>query len=120
FNYARAGHELPLMRMVEGQVSLAAMQVGQPIGIIDDILLDQGSLQIVPGGMLILYTDGVTDERSPEGERFGGARFQELVHIMLDEGAQPACDHIMHTVLSFLEGAQQDDDITVVAIKNTA
>jgi sigma-B regulation protein RsbU (phosphoserine phosphatase) len=118
FSYARAGHELPLLRLPDGQVSLAAMGIGQPVGIIDDMLVDEASIDIPPGGMLILYTDGITDERSPLGEHYGIARFQELVRSLPEEYAQTACDQIMETVLGFLQGAHQDDDVTVVAIRN--
>jgi serine phosphatase RsbU (regulator of sigma subunit) len=120
FSYARAGHDLPLLRLVDGQVSLVDMQVGQPVGIIDEVLLDEGSLHIPSGGLLVLYTDGVTDECSPQGERYGIARFQELVRSLPGGTAQSACDRIMETVLAFLQGAPQDDDVTAVAIHKLA
>ncbi len=117
FTYGRAGHELPLLRTSDGQVSLPAMGVGQPVGILDEMQVDQGIIDIPAGGMLVLYTDGVTDERSPQGERYGMARFQEAVEALPDGSAQSACDSIMRVVLDYLGGGSQDDDVTLVAIK---
>lgn len=117
FTYARAGHELPLLSLPDGQTRLAAMGVGQPVGIIDDPVLDESSVEIPPGGMLILYTDGVTDERSPQGERYGMQRFQEAVEALPEETAQEVCDLMMLQILEYLQGAPQDDDVTLVVIK---
>ncbi len=117
FNYGRAGHELPLIRGQDGQVSLPALGVGQPVGILDDMQVDQGTIVIPPGGTLILYTDGVTDERSPQGERYGMERFVKAVKALPAESAQVACDRIMQEVLEYLQGAPQDDDVTLVAVK---
>jgi serine phosphatase RsbU (regulator of sigma subunit) len=117
FTYGRAGHELPLLYTIDGQVSLPEMGVGQPVGILDEIQVDQGAIEIPPGGMLILYTDGVTDERSPQGERYGMGHFEKTVKALPDGSAQDACDRVMQDVLGYLQGAPQDDDVTLVAIK---
>lgn len=116
FIYARAGHELPLLRMADGMIKLAVQGVGQPVGILDDPVVDEQVLEIPPGSTLLLYTDGITDERNPQGERYGMARFQKDVRSLPDGTAQEVCDRILGVVLDYLQGAPQDDDVTVVAL----
>jgi sigma-B regulation protein RsbU (phosphoserine phosphatase) len=118
FAYARAGHELPLLRLEDGRISQTTRGVGQPVGIFETPLIDEQVMEIPPGAMLVLYTDGVTDERDRQGEIYGKSRFEEMVHDLPAVSAQAACDQIMEAVSRFLQGAQQDDDVTVVAVQN--
>ena len=117
FTYARAGHELPLL--VEAGQSLVCkpLSPGQPLGIFDEPLLDEQTLTLTPGALLLLYTDGVNDERDPGGEVFGLQRLLALLQATSQPAAQALVDHLLETVLAHLDGAPQDDDITLLAVR---
>jgi sigma-B regulation protein RsbU (phosphoserine phosphatase) len=116
FNFARAGHEVPLLLSGEGKLEVIPHATGQPVGIFEDFLLDELSVEIPAGGTLLLFTDGVTDSRSPQGEVFGYQRLQEILGKAKGEGGQQVCDHILRTIRDFQSDARQEDDITLLSI----
>jgi sigma-B regulation protein RsbU (phosphoserine phosphatase) len=73
-------------------------------------------LQIEPGDMLVLYTDGLVEARNGK-EEYGMRRLRETVSEL---GARPAVEiaqEIMEKVNDFTTGAVQKDDVTLVVVK---
>ena len=68
----------------------------------------------IPGQRLVLYTDGITDTVSPQGERFGQDRLRNIIahtaHLSTDELTQKVFDEVD----SFRDGVPQVDDETIV------
>jgi serine phosphatase RsbU (regulator of sigma subunit) len=116
--YARAGHELPILVSAEGQVSIAPYNQGQLLGVLDKPVLDEQSLSIPPGGVVILYTDGVTDARHSNGDSFGLKRLTAELPTMVNESAQEACDRLWGTLQKFQNKTPQEDDVTLVAVRS--
>jgi sigma-B regulation protein RsbU (phosphoserine phosphatase) len=116
FSYARAGHEPPLLLTAGGQVERMPHGRGMSLGMWDPILIDQSSVQLPAGSTLLMYTDGMTDCRNPEGEAFGLERIKETLSGLAGLPAQQVCDHLLETLKSYQDGASQDDDVTLVAI----
>lgn len=117
FDYARAGHSTPLLGLKSGEVHELPWKVGQPIGIFDEPILDKYSVTIPPGGTLLVYTDGITDCRNPQGEMFGTQRLKSTLEHNLNQTAQGICDNIVQELKDFQGNAEQDDDVTLVAVK---
>lgn len=120
FSYARAGHELPLMITPQGESILAQKLQGQPLGILPKPEFDEQVLTIPEGGMLLLYTDGVTDERDSDGRLFGTERLKQVAGQINRGTAQQACEILLDILLAHLDGAPQDDDITMIAVRASA
>ncbi len=118
FSFARSGHELPVRYQASGAVSLSPNNPGQPLGIFDQPLLDEQTLRLYPGEGLLLYTDGVTDERDPQGERYGLPRLVQALSAAPDKPAQAVCDDLLLELLAHLSGAPQDDDITMLMVRS--
>ena len=75
FTYANAGHELPVI-VAAGEDEARPIPGGGPlVGMFGRLGVTPLQLRIEPGDALVLYTDGVTDARAPDGERYGEARF---------------------------------------------
>jgi serine phosphatase RsbU (regulator of sigma subunit) len=117
--YARGGHEIPLKVSVQGQVTELPHNPGMPIGVVPDFDLDEQSVTWVPGDILLLYTDGMCDCRTPQGEDFGRERLGKVLGDLAGAKAQAACDALVKTLLTHRGGADQDDDVTLVAIHAT-
>ena len=79
FNYARAGHEPPLMFLPDGKVERLPHKAGMALGLWEEITLDEQTITLPPGSTLLLYTDGMTDCRDPNGEPFGLERIQHTL-----------------------------------------
>jgi serine phosphatase RsbU (regulator of sigma subunit) len=120
FHYARAGHELPLLLTADGEVRTLAMQPGQPLGLFDEVLLDESSISVPAGGTLLLNTDGLTDGSDPHGEQFGYERVTEVLSALAGRGGQQVCATLLQTLVDHLAGTEQDDDVTLVALHRTS
>lgn len=118
FSYSRAGHELPIIVTSDGQVELAPYDQGQLLGILEKPLLDEQTVNIPPGGMILLYTDGVTDARHPSGDSFGmECLTRELEHLG-NGSAQEQCDKLWETLWDFQDKTAQEDDVTMVTVRS--
>lgn len=116
FDFARAGHELPLLVSSAGTVTQLPMGKSLPIGLYPEIPLDEQALPIPPGGTLLLFTDGVCDCRNPQGEEFGRERIAANLAALHGWPAAQACASLVTTLADFRQGAIQDDDITLVLL----
>jgi sigma-B regulation protein RsbU (phosphoserine phosphatase) len=116
FAYARAGHEPPLLLSPDGQVERLPYGPGMSLGMWDTIKIDQRTVTMPPGSTLLLFTDGMTDCRNPEGIAFGLERIKETLSRLAGLPAQHVCDELLETLRNYQNGATQDDDVTLVAI----
>lgn len=119
FSFARAGHEPPLLLHLDGSVERIPHSAGMALGLWDEITLDERSVVLAPGDTLLLYTDGMTDCRDPNGEAFGLERIKEVLSGFGNFNAQQVCDNLLETLKKYQDGSKQDDDVTLVAV-NTA
>jgi sigma-B regulation protein RsbU (phosphoserine phosphatase) len=121
FHYARAGHELPLILDEEGQVSFPAMATGMPLGMFENLILDERSITIPPGGCMVLYSDGSADTRNQDGIRFGDAGVQEVIQQFgIKSSAQQTCQAVYDRLVEYQNGVPQFDDVTLLAVRRLA
>ena len=116
FTYARAGHEPPLLRDAEGVIHRLPFQSGMALGLWENIALDEYTFTMPKGSLLMMYTDGMTDCRSPKGEPFGLERVKSTISGLKAISAQSGCDQLFDTLKQYQDGSKQDDDVTLVAI----
>jgi sigma-B regulation protein RsbU (phosphoserine phosphatase) len=93
-----------------------AQKPGQLLGILDEPVLDRQTQVIPKGGKLLIYTDGLVDGISPQGERFGYKRLLTEVERWRDRPAQELCDRLLDRILEFQGDTHLQDDVTLVAI----
>jgi len=116
FNYARAGHEPPLLLTSDGAVNRLPHKPGMALGLWEEIALDEYSVNLPKDSLLVMYTDGMTDCRDPEGEPFGLQRIKDTASGLRKISAQAGCDQLFDTLMLYQSGAKQDDDVTLLAI----
>ncbi len=117
FSYARAGHEPPLILHADGRIDRIPHGPGMALGLWESITLDERSVVLSHGDTLLLYTDGMTDCRNPQGESFGLDRIKNKMVALLGRPSQEMCDDLLETLLSYQSGSKQDDDVTLVAVQ---
>src|SRR5512143_2724268 len=120
FAYARAGHEPPLLFKRDGTVERLPHSVGMSLGLWETITLDERVVKFEPGSTLLLFTDGMTDCRAPNGVQFGLERIKSVLATMGSLSGQEICDQLLDTLIRYQNGAGQDDDVTLVAIHRNA
>jgi sigma-B regulation protein RsbU (phosphoserine phosphatase) len=116
FCYARAGHDRPLhFRPSSGECRLLAGE-GMLLGLVEPVILEEVEMDLGQGDRLVLYTDGITDTKSPTGEFFGVERLREIVCATGQQDAQSLCDLIFAEVEQFQAGSVQFDDMAVLVV----
>jgi sigma-B regulation protein RsbU (phosphoserine phosphatase) len=116
--YCNAGHEYPLL--IGKGVEKLSMLPNLPLGTIEGFTYKEQEIQLQPGAMLFLYTDGLTDANNIEEERFDRHRVIATAEQALGEGdATPNALIQMMTraVNAFVGEADQIDDLAMLAIK---
>lgn len=119
FSYARAGHELPIVVSANGKAEIAPYNQGQLMGVLDNPMLDEQTVSIPSGGVIVLYTDGVIDARHSNGDSFGLERLIKELELPRDGSAQDQCDRLWQVLSNFQNKDAQEDDVTLVIIQST-
>jgi serine phosphatase RsbU (regulator of sigma subunit) len=115
--YANGGHNRPLWyHAATGQVTELEAR-GTVMGILDEISIEEGRIDMAAGDSLVLYTDGVTEAMDPEGEMFGEDRLRALIAAHASAGAAGLRARIAEALADFTAGAEQADDVTYVVVK---
>lgn len=114
--YVNAGHCEPLLVRSEGGIE-ALPGTGLPVGLLEAASYEAASARLNPGDMLMLYTDGVTDAESAQGERFGEERLREIVAASAGRGCGAMLEALQQALQVFTEGAIQKDDVTVLILE---
>jgi sigma-B regulation protein RsbU (phosphoserine phosphatase) len=116
FVYVRAGHELPLIVGSDGAIVVPEMGLGQPIGILPEPAIDMQTIVIPIGGVLLLYTDGVTEAVDSNGNFFETERLYATARQISGATAQVFRDRLLDAVSEHRGSAPQADDVTLVAV----
>jgi sigma-B regulation protein RsbU (phosphoserine phosphatase) len=114
---ASAGHMPVLVRRVDGSVEEVGKEVsGIPLGIMDDTDYEQTELHLNPGDVVVIYSDGVTDARSPNDELYDSQTNQRLLKRVAGSAGGPEAlgRAILQDIREFSAGHSQADDITLV------
>jgi PAS domain S-box-containing protein len=105
---SRAGHPPPLLVSTDGTVEEVGC-TGRVLGVFSDAELENSSLRLMPGEALVLYTDGITEARSPDGSFFGEDRLRRLLGSCAGCDAATFAERIKDDVLDFQKGDPRDD-----------
>jgi sigma-B regulation protein RsbU (phosphoserine phosphatase) len=116
--YRRAGDKAwSYARRPERKSQSDGFPLNIPLAIDLDTLYGQFTISMVPGDRLFVYTDGVIDAPSPDGESFGLVRLKDV----LDANAKASLSEIKSAVIKALEQyAERElshDDVTLIAME---
>ncbi len=114
-DYVNAGHNPPLLCR-DGGCEWLAETSGLPLGLFD-LPYEARCLDCSAGDKVLLYTDGVTEAMSKDGELYGDNRLAAVVAAGFDEHPKALVSTVRHDVASFALGAEQSDDITILALE---
>jgi len=118
--YCNAGHNPPLV-FRNGRSSRDSTTwlrpTGHAVGLVEGSEFRTETSLLAPGDILLLYTDGVTEALSPEGEEFGRERLATLVQRVWSLSARDLVGAIRHELQEFTDGEPLADDTTIVVCK---
>ncbi len=118
--YASAGHDSPFI--LGGDRGLRQLQTegGPPLGASDGFAYPVDHGRIEPGEVLLLYTDGVTEAENADHALYSPKRLVEVLARAPAGNAERAVAAVVEDVRRFVAGAEQADDITVLALRRVA
>jgi sigma-B regulation protein RsbU (phosphoserine phosphatase) len=114
FRYARAGHERALYHSPRSGECRFLEGDGLMLGMVDPVILEELCLDLLPGDRIVLFSDGITDANSPDGQVFGRQRLMASVVELEELGAQGLCDGLFHRAQAFQAGSEQFDDMALL------
>jgi serine phosphatase RsbU (regulator of sigma subunit) len=113
--YSNAGHNPP---MLFSQGTLRRLEEGGvPLGIFQDARFQEETIQLETGDLLVAFSDGVSEAPNSKGEPFGDNRIASCISANLQLETSLLLDRLLATVREFSEGAEQDDDVTVLILR---
>lgn len=116
FVYINGGHESPFIFRAENAFEFLH-KTGPAVGMIQKFQFKILETQLQAGDMFFAFTDGVPDCRNSLGEFFGRERLSELVQRK--ESAHNTVDTIAASLRQYIGGANQLDDITLLAVRRS-
>ncbi len=117
-DYVSAG-QAPLLVFRGAEVE-SRESTGLPLAVLSGEQFEAVRLDLPPGGMFVLLTDGFFEAPAPDGELFGEERVIELIQQNATLPLEDLTQMLHNQVLRFCEGAPQSDDLTAVLIRRDA
>jgi len=105
--YALAGHHPILYYAAGGGEAVELTNDAMPLGVVDDETYSVGTIDAGPGGLLVIYTDGLNECRSAAGVELGHAALRETVDGRAGDGLESIERAVLERVRQ--HGSAEDD-----------
>ena len=115
--YVNAGHEYPAIYRNGGQFEVYKDNHGAPVACKKKIKLKLNEMELNPGDILYLYTDGITEATNTELEMFGHERAIRVLNENVELEVRELDKAVRAAVDEFVGDAEQFDDITTLCIR---
>lgn len=124
--FTNAGHVLPLWYranerswnwLLEKQSHTSAGMTGLPLGLLPGIQYQQQAMQLGPGDLVLLYTDGLAEAVSEDGQELGRDRLLEFAAVAPVDSPVAAGQALLARVREFRGGVLPGDDETLVVLQ---
>jgi sigma-B regulation protein RsbU (phosphoserine phosphatase) len=117
-SYGGAGHPPPVLLGADGALTVLDHR-GPVIGFGTKTPYGQRELRLAVGDKIILYTDGLTENRGRNGRAFGRDRFHGMLREFSRRPVGAIVDALHREVRRFLDGVEPDDDISLLGVEYT-
>ena len=114
--YCNAGHNPPIV-IRNGQAEILSTEPSLLLGVEMNARYTANELTLTSGDTLFLYTDGLTEAENIRKELFGERRALETAAISGALTASEQMERMQQAVHTFVDGAEQSDDLTMLVIR---
>ncbi|CAN5562097.1 hypothetical protein BH23BAC4_BH23BAC4_09730 [soil metagenome] len=111
--YVNAGHNPPVVARADGTIE-TLNEGGLLLGVLSEARYDEGALDLAPGDVLAVYSDGLTEALDAAGEEYGEDRFYELLGSMRTCNAGHIVDGVRKDVQRYSGSTTFGDDLTLL------
>lgn len=116
-SYANAGHNPPVIIRDDGKIEMLRKKSGLVLAGMPGVRYRTYKVQLNPGDVVYLYTDGVTEAVNKSSVLFGNERLFEAVEMGIGLSVKQLCLNVKKEIDVFSGGAPQADDITMLAFR---
>ena len=114
-SYCNAGHNPPYL-FSNGTVRALGVG-GIVLGLFDGAAYEQETVQLAPGDVVVLFSDGVSEAVNAAGEEFGEDAIPAAVESALGSSPQAILECLLSAVRRFTDGVPMRDDVTAVIVR---
>ena len=116
--YCNAGHECPIL--ITSEVNMIPVECNLALGLGEGFAYKSEEIQLSPGNVLLLSTDGLKEAANEELKPFEKQRMNASLQQIIDKGQTAAAADYVHQLVddvgAFVKDAPQSDDLTLMAI----
>jgi phosphoserine phosphatase RsbU/P len=114
--WSNAGHPKPIL--LRGGSEFALLEsTGLPLGLLDVAEYETKTVQLQSGDKIVMFSDGLTEAESADGEFFDKKRFQRTLLAHAELGCKELHAKLVESVEEFSEHAELSDDITMLVVE---
>ncbi|MGD9301449.1 MAG: SpoIIE family protein phosphatase, partial [Desulfobacterales bacterium] len=117
FRWVHAGHESALLYDMTQDSFQALGGDGVPLGVMANWAYEEAEIQITPGQIILIGTDGIKEACNPQGQYFGNDRLMRIIRKHAAEPAKDLLKKVFDGLNAFRFPAERKDDETLVIIK---
>lgn len=116
-SYANAGHSSAYLYRSKTDEEIWLKPTGPAIGLVERFSLRREEVQLQPGDVFILYTDGITEAANPNGELWGEDQLANIIRQNASGTAEQMIQSILKALGEHTNGASLADDVTLIISK---
>ncbi len=114
-SYTNAGH-LPPFYIVGDRIQKLETD-DTVIGLFNEVQFGQASVEVEPGGLLVIYSDGLIEPENVSGDAFGADRLAGAVMRCRESSPQVIADAMLSAAEKWSGSSEQADDMTVIVAR---
>jgi phosphoserine phosphatase RsbU/P len=114
--FVNAGHNGGVLMRADGKADILKT-TGPPLGLMRDLPFLSESVELFPGDVLNLYSDGVPEAFNPQDQEWGNERLMNCLNQCRHMSPERIISKVFEEIDSFVGDAPQHDDITMLVLK---
>ena len=119
--YSRAGHCPVLLYRAADQQAEYLVDKGAALGMVKGKdyarIVETNVITYSPGDVMVLFTDGITEAKSPKGEEFGLDLLKKTIVEVVIRSPREIQDHLIKKLYTYTGTEEIDDDYTTMIVK---
>lgn len=115
--YANAGHSSAYLYRVKTDEEIWLRPTGPAVGLMERFALHKEQVELQPGDIFILYTDGITEAANPDGALWGEDQLAGIIRKNANASAEQMIQSVLKALGEHTNGAPLADDVTLVISK---
>jgi len=114
--YTNAGHNSALLVRADETIERLS-STGVPLGMLPEVPFAAREVELGPGDLVVIYTDGIVEAFDPDDEEFGIERLEDVCRTKRATGLSEISTTIDRALEKFVRGVPYPDDRTLVMLR---